>query len=333
MNDSLAVVVGIDVAKHQLEVFIDRIDQNRVLDNDATGRQQLLQHLSAQKVHLIVLEATGRYSRAVACDLLDAGLPVAVVNPRLVRDFARSQNRLAKTDKLDARLLAQFGRVMDPRRSTRPSDQQQQLDGYVARRRQLVAMRTAELNHAELLEDKLTQAQLKKHLRLLEQQVLDLDQQIAQLIQHDETWNQTRQIVQSVPGVGPVTAATLVADLPELGKLNRQQIVALVGLAPFNHDSGKLRGTRSIWGGRKEVRTSLYMAALTARRCNPVLQAFADRLAAAGKPAKVILTALMRKLLVILNTMVRTGTSWQADYRARRAAIPGALVGGGSGDR
>lgn len=310
MIDSSKAVVGIDVSKRKLDVFIDSAGEVLSADNDNQGRTLLTRKLKALPMGLIVIEATGRYSRQIACDLHDAGLRVAVVNPRQVRDFAKAMNQLAKTDKIDARILADFGRRMAPLVSARPSDRQQQLDALTSRRRQLMDMRVQEINHAEGVVGKVVSQQSRRLLRVLDQQIEDLDREIAKLIENDDDWSWKNQILQSVPGVGPTTAANLIADLPELGKLNRQEIVALAGLAPYNHDSGAMAGQRSIWGGRREVRTALYMAALSASRCNPKLKAFADRLKAQGKKPKVVLTAVMRKLLVILNSMVRTNTMW-----------------------
>lgn len=315
MIDASQLVVGIDVSKRKLDVFIDDTGEGLSLDNDSKGSAGLLRKLKEQPVGLIVIESTGRYSRRIACDLHDAGFRVAVVNPRQVRDFAKAVNQLAKTDKIDARILADFGRRIAPPATARPSERQQQLDALTARRRQLVDMRTQELNHQEDALGKVVSQQLRRHLRLLEQQIEDIDREIAKLIENDDDWNQKNQILQSVPGVGPITAANLLAELPELGKLNRQQIAALAGLAPYNRDSGTLSGSRSIWGGRREVRTGLYMAAVSASRCNPTLHRFAQRLKAAGKKPKVILTAVMRKLLVILNSMLRAGTMWQEQHQ------------------
>jgi transposase len=314
MIDSSNAVVGIDVSKRQLDVFIDMTGEILSLANDPKGRAALTGKLQGLTVGLVVIEATGRYSRQIACDLHDAGLRVSVVNPRQVRDFAKALNQLAKTDKIDARVLADFGRRLAPPATARPSERQQQLDALTSRRRQLMDMRVQEINHAEGAVGKVVSQQSRRLLRVLDQQIEDLDREIAKLIENDDDWNSKNQILQSVPGVGARTAANLIADLPELGKLNRQEIAALAGLAPYNHDSGTMAGQRSIWGGRREVRTALYMAALSASRCNPRLKVFADRLKAQGKKAKVVLTAVMRKLLVILNSMVRNNQRWN-EYR------------------
>jgi transposase len=262
-----------------------------------------------------VLEATGGLERRLAGELLEAGHQVAVVNPRQVRDFARGTGQLAKTDRIDARILARFGAQVSLRSLEKSSEKQIELTALVVRRRQLKAMLVAEANrHEGGLLTPATRRNIHQHLHWLRKQIAQLDASIARLIASDETWRGQSQQLQSVPGVGPATSATLVAELPELGRLNRREISALVGLAPYNHDSGTCRGKRSIWGGRAQVRSALYMAALTARRCNPLLRAFADRLQRAGKPFKVILTACMRKLLTILNTLIKTNQSWSPKY-------------------
>lgn len=321
MIDSTKVVVGIDVCKLKLDVFIDSTGEFLSVDNEAKGRATLTRKLKALPIGLIVIEATGRYSRQIACDLHDAGLRVSVVNPRQVRDLARAMNQFAKTDKIDARFLAYFGRFVAPAVSARPSEREQQLDALTGRRRQLMDMRVQEINHAEGAMGKVVSQQSRRLLRVLEQQIEDLDREIAKLIESDDDWSEKNQLLQSVPGVGPTTAANLIADLPELGQLDRQQIAALAGLAPYNHDSGPMAGHRRIWGGRKQVRASLYMAALSASRCNSKLRSFAQRLKAKGKKAKVVLTAVMRKLLVILNTMVREGTRWGEQAAAKRPVL------------
>jgi transposase len=324
MIEASSAVVGIDVSKRKLDVFIDSTGEILSLENDTQGSSTLLRKLKELPVGLIVIESTGRYSRRIACALHDAEFRVAVVNPRQVRDFAKALNQLAKTDQIDARILADFGRRIAPPVTARPSERQQELDALTSRRRQLVDMRTQELNHQEETVGKVVIQQLRRHLRLLDQQIEDIDREIARLIENDDDWDQRNRILQSVPGVGPVTAANLLAELPELGKLNRQEIAALAGLAPYNRDSGTMVACRSIWGGRREVRTALYMAAVSASRCNPALKRFADRLRASGKKGKVVLTAVMRKLLVILNSMLRSGTFWN---QRSGLAVPQAGLG------
>jgi transposase len=259
---------------------------------------------------LIVLEATGGYERQVVADLLDAGYRVAVVNPKRVRDFARALGLVAKTDRLDARVLALFAEKVQPPSAQKTPEKQAEIQQLVARRRQLIDLRTMESNRLEISPSKAARKSIQAVLKILERQIDRIEAAIEKLVESDDDWRQKTELVQSVPGLGGVTATTLVADVPELGQLNRQQISALVGLAPFNRDSGKHQGKRSIAGGRKSVRSVLYMAALAARRCNPVIKAFADRLTQHGKPFKVVLTACMRKLLVIVNALVKTGQTW-----------------------
>ena len=303
-------VVGIDVAKHTLDLALLPGDQRPTLDYDEQGLQQLLRTLPEPGSCLIVVEATGGYQRRVVAELVSAGHQVAVVNPRQVRDFARGMGILAKTDRLDALVIARFGQHVRPRTIAQRPEKQEELAQLVVRRRQLVDLRTAEKNRRETVVSPSVKKSIQQVLDLLNKQIDRIDKQLLALVDSDDEWRHKAGIVSSVPGVGPVTSASLLAELPELGRLNRQEISALVGLAPFNRDSGRFQGKRAIWGGRASVRSVLYMAALTARRCNPVLRAFADRLEHAGKPFKVVLTACMRKLLVILNTMIRSNTHW-----------------------
>ncbi len=239
------------------------------------------------------------------------GFEVSIVNPRQPRDYARCQNLLAKTDAIDAFVLASFAQVIGPRASRLPSANQLLLDEMVARRRQLVRMHAQEDNRLQQAFEKRIRTSIERVMRLLERQRDDLDRAIAALIDRDDDWRAKLELLRSVPGVGDVTASTLVAELPELGRLNRGEIAKLVGLAPVNHDSGAHRGERHIQGGRSTVRCVLYMATLTARTFNPLIRATSDRLTRAGKPFKVVMTACMRKLLTILNTMARTGEKWR----------------------
>lgn len=309
MNDTPAFV-GIDVSKDKLDVFIDSTGRHLTVDNDSKGIDSILEQLRPLSVQLVVVEHSGRYERRCAIELMDAGLPVALVNPRQTRDFARAINWLAKNDRIDARLLAEFGRRVQPRLSEKTPQNRVELDELIRRRRQLVHMRAAEMNRLQQSPIKSVQKSIEKLLRQLDQQVQDLDRRIAKSIENDDDWRGQSQLLQSVPGIGSIVAGTLVAELPELGKINRQQIASLVGLAPFARESGKWKGKRSCFGGRAAVRSVLYMATITARRCNPVIIALAERLHAAGKPFKVIMVACMRKLLTILNTIVRTRQAW-----------------------
>jgi transposase len=258
----------------------------------------------------VVVEATGGWERPVVAALTAAGVPVAVVNPRFVRDFARSLGQLAKTDRLDARVLAQYGACVRPPVRPQPDAATEALAALLTRRRQLTAMLVAEQNHRRLAPENLRPA-IDRHLALLRADRDDLTRQITAQIAADPAWREEAARLRSVKGVGPVTAATLLAELPELGQLSRRQVAALVGVAPIARDRRKRRGARHCWGGRASVRQVLYMAAVTASRHNPVLHAFYERLRAAGKPAKVALIAVARKLLVILNALVRDQTSWQ----------------------
>ena len=314
-----AVFVGIDVAKARLDVRVDSADQRFTVDNTVAGVQQIVDRLAAYRVQLIAIEATGRYHRRLAVDLMLAGLSVAVVNPRHVREFARAKGRLAKTDSIDAAVLADFARTMNPRPGDRPSENQPLLLNLIARRRQVTAMLAAEKTRLHEADDRITASMIKKTLRLFDQQREDLDRRIAKLIESDDDWKNKRDLLTSVPGVGEVTAGQLIADLPELGRLNRQEIAALGGLAPMNRDSGTMRGRRTIFGGRTSVRQSLYMATLSAARCNPTIRRFTQRLRHAGKPFKVAMTAAMRKLLTILNVLIRENRPWQPEKTTQNA--------------
>lgn len=306
-----SIIVGIDVSKAKVDVAIAGQDGVREWANDEPGRQSLSRWLREQEAELVVLEASGGIEAALVSELVEQALPVAVVNPTRVRAFARAEGQLAKTDRIDAQVIARFGATMKPKAKAIRDQAQLELGQQVTRRRQLVEMMTAEKNRAETASGTM-KGQIERHLDWLRAEIEQLETQINQAIQQDPLWQATAERLQSTPGVGPVTAATLVADLPELGQFNRQKITALVGLAPFNRDSGKQRGQRRIFGGRAAVRKVLYMATLSAIKCNPVIQAFYQRLLDKGKAKKVAITACMRKLLVILNTMVKTGQDWAA---------------------
>jgi transposase len=316
---SIPVHVGVDVSKARLDVHIDPTGQTLSVDNTPDGVQSLLSTLKTLDVRLVLVEATGRYERRLAADLLDAAIPVAVVNPRQARDFARALGQLAKTDTIDAKVLAAFAKLGHHRLAEKTSDARDRLEQRVTRRRQVVAMLAAEKTRLEQLTDKRALASVRKVMRVLEQEREDLDRDIARLIESDDDWRNKARILDGVPGVGPDTAHRLVADLPELGELNRQEIAKLAGLAPMNCDSGSTRGQRRIRGGRADVRTTLYMAAFNAMRCNPAIHAFAERLKKAGKPFKVVATACMRKLLIILNAMVKTNRHWNPRLSAQAA--------------
>jgi transposase len=260
----------------------------------------------------VTLEASGGYERLVIAELLDRGYHVALANPRQVRDFAKATGILAKTDALDARVLARFGQVVQPRCLEKPSGSQTELQQLVERRRQLIELRTAESNRLEHATAKVAKRSIQAVLKLLEKQTEELEEQISKLVDKHPDWKQKADILKSVPGIGDVTAFSLLAELPELGQLNREQVAALAGLAPYNHDSGKLKGKRAISGGRAEVRTALYMASLAAACHNPAIRPFYTRLRAAGKCFKIAITACMRKLLTILNTMIKNNAAWSS---------------------
>lgn len=307
-----AVFVGIDVAKATLDIAVRPSGERWQVSNDDAALKTLVPRLAAGAPTLIVLEATGGFERAVVAALAAAGLPVVVANPRQVRDFARATGQLAKTDAIDAQVLALFAERVRPAPRPLPDAAAQALDALLTRRRQLLEMLVAEKNRLGLARPPVRKG-ITQHIRWLERQLGDVDAELDTLIEQSPVWRATDDLLRSVPGVGPILSRTLLGELPELGRLNRKQIAALVGVAPLACDSGTLRGRRMVWGGRAPVRTVLYMSALVAARCNPVIRRFYQRLRAAGKPAKVALTACMRKLLTILNAMVRTNTPWCAE--------------------
>jgi transposase len=288
--------VGIDVAKKALDVCVEPERRAFTCDADPAGIKHLLGQLPTPGTCLVVVESTGSYHRRLVAELVAAGHHVAIANPRQVRDFAKGHGILAKTDRLDAAVLAHFGRQVRPRIVRPAHAKQADLEALVTRRRQLVALRTAEKNRLEGPLPKTVHKSIQQVIDLLTKQVERIEKDILRHIESDDDWNAKAKLLSSVPGVGPATIATLLAELPELGILNRQQIATLVGVAPICRDSGQTNGPRHIGGGRADVRTTLYMAALAARRCNPTIQRFAERLKAAGKAAKVVITACMRKL-------------------------------------
>jgi len=312
MSELEDVVVGIDVAKAALDAAVRPSGEERHLANDAAGIAELVAWLLLVGPQVIVVEATGGYEAALVAELAIAGLPVAVVNPRQVRDFARATGRLAKTDRLDAQALAHFGYAVRPTPRPLPNQEAQALAALVERRRQVVAMRTAEENRLGATRVAAVRARIQAHLEWLETDLREVDENLRERLRASPLWREQDDLLQSVPGIGPILALTLLAELPELGRLSHGQIAALVGVAPLNRDSGTLRGRRAVWGGRRAVRTALYMGTLRATRCNPVIQAFYARLLAAGKAKKVALVACMHKLLTILNAMLKHQTPWQA---------------------
>jgi transposase len=301
--------IGIDVAKTHLDAAVHQEKTWRTA-NDEAGITELVTTLAERHPTLVVLEATGGYERAVTAALAAAALPVAVVNPRQVRDCAKATGILAKTDELDAKVLAHFAAVVQPEPRKLADAQAEALQELVARRRQVVGMLTAEknrLHHAT----RTVRDRIKQHIAFLEDELEQSNRELDTLLHQSPLWREREDLLRSVPGIGPVASVTLVAALPELGYLSRKQIAKLVGIAPLNRDSGKRQGHRIVWGGRAEVRSVLYMATLVATRHNSVIQSTYQRLLDAGKPKKVALVACMRKLLVILNAMLRTQTPWR----------------------
>lgn len=308
------VVVGIDVSKAQLDTAFGAEAEVIGLANDAAGISQLLERLKALRPSLVVMEASGGYETAAATAIAAAGWRLAVVNPRQVRDFARATGRLAKTDHIDARILSAFGKAIEPQVTSLPDEDAQALQALLLRRQQLVAMRAQEyqrLEHAQSVMRK----NIKKHIDWLDQEIDKLDVDLTAGLRKSPAWRAKDELLRSLKGIGRITSGTLLVALPELGRLDRRQIAALVGLAPFNRDSGTMRGRRSIYGGRARIRTLLYMAATTAIRCNPVIRAFYERLKSRGKPHKVALVACMRKMLTILNAMARESTPWTPETK------------------
>jgi transposase len=303
--------IGIDVSKATLDVAALPSGEAWAVTNDETGLQELMPWLLALAPTLVVLEATGGFESAAVAALVKASQPVVVANPRQVRDFAKALGRLAKTDALDAAILAEFAQRVRPEPRPLPDETAQLLDSLLTRRRQLIEMLTAERNRLGFARTAVKR-DLLQHIRWLEKRLGDIESDLHDALRTSPIYQAKVTLLQSVPGVGQITALTLIAALPELGRLSRREIAALVGVAPLNRDSGTLRGKRLVWGGRAPVRAALYMAAFVGVRWNPTLQQFYARLRAAGKPFKVAVTACMRKLLVILNTMMRHQQPWNA---------------------
>lgn len=309
--------VGIDVSKEFLDVGVSPTGEFFREAHDARGLKSLVKRLAALHASLVVLEATGGYEMAAWTALVKAKLKVAVVNPRQVRDFARAEGQLAKTDRVDAMVLARYANRMQPEPRKLPSGEQQEFGGMMARRRQLLAMISAEENRLSRAKSPL-QRRIATHVSWLRKELLDVDLDLSNRVSKNTEWRRKDELLRSIPGVGPVLSRTLLAELPELGSLNRKQVAALAGVAPLARDSGLHRGRRVAWGGRAQLRGALYMAALVASRRNPVLSAFYKKLVAAGKPKKLALTALMRRLLVILNAMLHQNAAWNPSMAAPR---------------
>ena len=312
----MSLFIGIDVSKEHLDWAAHASPEGGRLAHDEGGLDALVARLRALTPECVVLEATGGLEVSVLAALSVAGIPVAVVNPRQIRDFARAAGRLAKTDRLDAQCIAHFAAKMQPPLTPMPEAETLELELILARRRQLMVMLVAEKNRLSGLSGPRKVARvirsLERIIETLKKELDELDTELKTKIEQSPIWRAKDKLLQSVPGIGPGTSRTLLLDLPELGTLNRKQIAALAGLAPFNHDSGKLRGRRAISGGRATVRSMLYMASVASLRWNPVIASFYERLRAAGKPVKVALTACMHKLLTILNSIMKTDQPWKA---------------------
>lgn len=303
--------VGLDVAKHRVDGHVRPTNEMFSVASDEAGLATLVQRVQTLAPALVVLEATGGYEIPVAAALATVGLPVAVVNPRQIRDFARATGQLAKTDALDARAIALFAEAVHPPARPLPTEQAQVVGELVARRRQLVDMLGAETNRRHQVRHPHLQQRIDEHIKWLRRALEKLENDLGNTVRSSPLWRERETLLTSVPGIGPVTAHTLIAELPELGQLDRRQIAALAGRAPMNRDSGTLRGRRMITGGRPTVRRALYMATVSALRCNPSIAGFYARLTEHGRPNTVALIAAMRKLLTILNAIVRDGALWQ----------------------
>lgn len=315
MNENLSAVavelkfVGIDVSKSALDVCFEPGSISERLQNDDAGIAALCKRLNAFAPTLIVMEATGGFETNAASELAGMGLPVAVINPRQARDFAKATGELAKTDAVDARVLAAFARAIRPAARALKDETVRELDALVTRRRQLIDMRTQEtmrLTTASKLQGK----EIDKHIAWLNKRINEIDKGLTKRLRGSDVWRTKDDLLQGIPGVATVTSLSMLAKCPELGALNRREIAKLVGIAPLANDSGKRQGHRQIWGGRADVRSVLYMASLSAMRYNAIIKAFADRLKATGKPPKVVIVACMRKLLTIMNAMIKNNTPW-----------------------
>ena len=309
-----SIFIGIDVSKARLDIAMRPSGERESVSNDEAGIKGLVKRLEQIHPTLIVLEATGGIERQLTGALASAQLPVAVVNPRQVRDFAKATGQLAKTDTIDAVVLARFAEAVRPAVRPLPDEVSLELRALIGRRRQITEMMVAQANRLNGAASKVVKKRIDAHIRWLQSELERADKDLDQSIRQSPIWQEKEDLLKSVPGIGPVISRSLIADLPELGQLNPKQIAALVGIAPLNRDSGTLRGRRRVWGGRAAVRAMLYMAALVASRRNAVIRAFYTRLRNAGKAPKVALVACMRKLLTILNSMVKHNAYWSEKY-------------------
>ncbi len=303
------VNIGIDVGKFQLDIFIWERDRHFTVDNTEAGINEAIKIIKRYRVQRIAMEATGRYEMGFASAAFEVGLPVAIVRPVLVRQFARAADQLAKTDKIDAAIIARFAAVMKPRLTQQRSKNLQLIKDLVTRRRQLIAMRTQEANRAKVM-GKVAARSSIRIIKALNKDIEWVEAKLSKAIEGEPSWRDRKHLLESVPGIGNALIWTLLSEMPELGTLNHKQISALAGLAPINRDSGKSQGKRRILGGRHNVRTTLYMATLSATQCNPIIGGFYKHLVKQGKHKKVALTAAMRKFLTIINAMIRDGQEW-----------------------
>jgi len=311
--DKLSRFVGIDISKDHFDIHIRPDDRHQRFTYDHDGQVSLVEMMIEVQPQLIVMEATGGYEQRLVAVMAAQQLPVAVVNARRVRDFAKATGQLAKTDRLDAAVMSDFAEKLRPQAGALPDESREELKALVARRRQLVDMITAE-NNRQLMATKDIQREIRKHIDWLKKRLKKVDEDMSRRIKASPIWKAKDDILQSTPGIGPTTSTTMLAALPELGTLNRRSIAALVGVAPMNRDSGKWRGRRSIQGGRGAVRTTLFMCTLVAVKHNPAIRTLYQRLLAAGKPKMVAITACMRKLLTILNAMLKTDRHWSDEH-------------------
>lgn len=302
--------VGVDVSKSTLDVYIDSPPEMLHVDYDDKGIKAVCTRLKSVAPTLIVMEATGGLEMRLACELSAQGLNVAVINPRQARDFAKATGQLAKTDRVDAAMLGAFAKAIRPQARPLKDEQTRELDDMVSRRRQLIANRVQETLRLATAASKPLQKSLKTHIAWLDKRIVEIDEDLSHRLKASDVWRAKDDLLRGIPGIGAVTTLTLLAKCPELGTLNRREIAALTGVAPLANDSGQHHGKRFVWGGRADVRAVLYMATLSAKRSNPALKVFADRLKQAGKPAKVVIVACMRKLLTIMNSILKSNTPW-----------------------
>lgn len=308
---TVGVHVGIDVSKDMLDVYVNHSNEFSQFENTVTGRKKLIAGLRKINPALVLFEATGGYEKGILIDLAETDIPFRRINPKLIRDFARSLGIQAKTDMLDAKIIARFAAERKPEAQEKPTKTELELNDLLVWRRQLIDKKSMLKNQANLTRSVLVREKITEMMNLFEAQIAEVEAAVGKLIESDDEWNRRDEILQSVVGIGPQTSRTLISELPELGKLDSAQLIALSGLAPYNRDSGKFRGKRRIRGGRAAVRTALYQACTVARRFNPAIRAFYNRLIAAGKPFKVVMIACARKLLITLNAMIRGNTLWE----------------------